>query len=374
MKPSITAEQTRLLRLRAQQLWIPDPAPAADPQDVVSAICGVQAQDASAAALSVRVRCPGVTAGGIESALARERTLVRTGCMRNTLHLLATEDVGWLLDLLGPIFIQKSRRRRAELGLDDEICERGTRVIRAVLAGRGPLTRAELVEALANRRIAVAGQAVYHLIRYAALKGVVCYGPNRDTAETFVLLDDWVDRRGTVSTEKSTAELARRYLKGYAPAMPEDFASWSGLTLTDSRRAWQDIEGELVEVDINGQPAWMLKSQSVWLAESPPTAPIVRLLPRFDTSLIGYRRRNWMVESRFEPRIYPGGGWLRETVLVNGAAVATWSTKAYASHTMVIVDPFEPLPQYVWPGLEAEVADIGRFLDVDTRLDVREPA
>lgn len=168
--------------------------------------------------------------------------------------------------------------------------------------------------------------------------------------------------------------LARRYLAGYAPATPKDFASWSGLTLTASRRAWQDIEDDLVEVEVNCQPAWMLESQSAWREEPAPTAPIVRLLPRFDTSLVGYRSHDWMVEPQYEERIYPGGGWLRETVLVDGAAVATWMTTAYANYTKIIVDPFEPLPDYVRPGLEAEVADIGRFLNVATKLDVRKPA
>lgn len=373
MPRSITIEQSRLLRLRAQHLWIPGSVPAAEAENIARAICGIQAQEASAAALSVRVRCPGITAGDIERAL-QERTLVRTGCMRNTLHLLAAEDVGWLLDLLGPIFIRKTRRRRAQLGLDDETSERGTQVIRAVLADRGSMTRAELVETLAGRGIELAGQAAYHLIRYAALKGVICYGPDRNAEETFVLLDEWINSSSGFTTQKAPAELARRYLAGYAPATPEDFASWSGLTLTASRRAWQNIQDDVVEIEMNGKPAWMLDSQSAWLGESWPTAPIVRLLPRFDTSLIGYRSRDWMVDSQYEKRIYPGGGWLRETVLVDGAAVATWTTETYTNYTKIVVDPFESLPEVVRPGLAAEVADIGRFLNVETRLEIREPA
>jgi len=42
-------------------------------------------------------------------------------------------------------------------------------------------------EALASAHIPYEGQAGIHLIRTAGLMGLVCYGPERDGSETFVL-------------------------------------------------------------------------------------------------------------------------------------------------------------------------------------------
>ena len=50
------------------------------------------------------------------------------------LHIVASEDLGWIVSLLGPLAVAAGRRRRLELGLDDDLCRRGTDAIRAVLA------------------------------------------------------------------------------------------------------------------------------------------------------------------------------------------------------------------------------------------------
>lgn len=45
-------------------------------------------------------------------------------------------------------------------------------MIQEVLAKRGPLTRAELARILADKGIPVEGQAIAHLVRYAALQDI----------------------------------------------------------------------------------------------------------------------------------------------------------------------------------------------------------
>src|SRR5581483_6827898 len=122
MTLTLSDNQTRFLRLRAQRLVAPSVNNVAR---VVKELCGIQAQDANAAALAVRVRSAGLVAADVERARVQERSIIRTWGQRGTLHLLATEDFGWLLSLLGPIFVAASQARRAELGLDEETCSRG---------------------------------------------------------------------------------------------------------------------------------------------------------------------------------------------------------------------------------------------------------
>lgn len=343
---------------------------------VVKSLCGIQAQEEPSAALAIRARTTGLVAADVEQARIEERSIVRTWGPRGTLHLLATEDLGWLLPLLGPVFIAGDQRRRAELGLDEDTCVRAIHLLRDILANQAPLTRAEIVEQLAIHGIHLEGQARPHLLSRAALEGVICFGPNHSTEPTYVLLNDWLshkDTRPPLPEDAAYVELARRYLHAYAPATPEDQAAWSGLSLSKTRAAWQSLTHELLEVDRAGTPAWMLKTQAAWLDELISSAPIVRLLPRYDTYLLGYQNRDLAVPREFAKRINAGGGIVHPTLLVDGSVVGTWKSQPQKNHLNVQIEPFGPLAPEIHVGLEVEIVDIGRFLGVDALLQVMPP-
>ncbi len=368
MTISLSHDQVRALHLRAQRLIPGSWGTAGGVADLVKELCGIQAQDPRAAPLALRVRSAGLVAADVERARVHERSIVRTWGQRCTLHLLAAEDLGWLLPLLGPIFIAASQRRRAELGLDDDTYSRAARVIRDVLASQGPLTRADLVEQLALHDIHVEGQARPYLLVRAALEGIICLGPDHGAEPTYVLLSDWADIGQP--REAALVELAHRYLSAYGPATPEDMAVWSGMPISRIRTAWREITDQLIEVEIDGSPAWMLKTRAVWLDEPPVPSLIVRLLPAFDIYLLGYQKRDLIVPGQYAKRINAGGGILHPTLLVDDRVVGTWKGQRKKDHMDVLVEPFERLAPEVYPALEAEVTDLARFLDMKTSLYV----
>ncbi len=355
------------LRLRAQRLH-PRPPAGTSVAQIVSEVCGLQSQEPKAAALSVWVRSSGLVAADIERARVEQRSVVRTWAMRGTLHLIASADLGWLLPLLAPGFIVGGRKRRAELGLDDDTCVRGIGILRSILAAQGPLTRAEIVAQLAHKGIKLIGQAVPHLIGLAALQGIICCGPDRGAKPTYVLLEDWLPCGVSLPREAARAELARRYLQAYAPATPQDMAAWSGLPISEARTAWQQIGDELIECESVIGPLWMHKTQAGWLDELSLRRPIVRLLPAFDTYLLGYRSRDLVVESQFARRINAGGGILHPTLLIDGRARAIWHSKQHGKQWGVIVEPFANLEGEIQPQLQVEVNDMGRFLGGQANL------
>jgi len=373
MAISLSDYRVRLLRLHSQRLTSEQQAKKSDVTSIVKELCGIQAQDTLAARLAVRVRSAGLLATDVEHARVQERTIIRTWMQRGTLHLVATEDLGWLLPLFGPVFIAANQRRRTELGLDEDSCARGIRITRNVLANQGPLTRAELVEQLAIQGLRLEGQARPHLLYRAALEGVICFGLDQGTEPTYVLLSDWVEQGQSLSQEAAYAELACRYLNAYGPTTPEDMATWSGLPMSKIRAAWPHIADQLMEVEVAGSPAWMLKTCAAWLDELPAPSPIVRLLPGFDIYLLGYRNRAFAVPPQYAKRINAGGGILHPTVLVDGRAVGTWKSKRKKNSLDVVVEPFEQFPSEIYEGLEAEVTDLGRFLEVQATLQVGIP-
>ncbi|GAA3385808.1 winged helix DNA-binding domain-containing protein [Cryptosporangium minutisporangium] len=340
-----------LSRLRAESQLL-GAERATDTAGVVARLGALQAQDLAATALAVRARTSGLTADQVD---LDGEGFVRTWLMRGTLHAVAADDAGWMLDLLGPVNRAKGARRRTQLGLDDELCERAVEVLPAVLAD-GPLGRAEVVSRLASHGVEISpdGQAAPHLLGYAASRGVLCLGPELGRGKaTYRLLE----ASSELSREEALAELARRYLRGHQPAGPADFAAWSGLSARDAKAAFASLDSEIVPLG----PFWTLGA-----AAEVPSPGSIRLVGHFDPYLLGYADKTAVVPSEYVARVRTGGGFVTPTVLVDGEAVAIWRQKGAA----LTVEPFEPLADDVRAAVEAEVTDIGRFLDTPVRLQM----
>lgn len=359
------------MRAAAQRLTRDTAATSRRPTAILRQVVGLQAQVLSAAALGIRVRSTGLRASDVNRALVDDRSIVRTWLMRGTLHLLAADDIRWLVQLLGPVFARAGATRHAQLGLDDDLKTRGIAALRRILADDGPLTRYELLDRLRPRGILLdpKTQAMIHLIALAAMQAVLCVGPDRDDGETtYVLLDDWVPPARTPTREAALAELARRYFAGYGPATVDDLGAWSGIAMAEARSAVTGAKGSLTDVTIQGQPGFVLKDRL--RQGTAPATPQARLLPAFDAYLLGYRRRDLAVAPAKQRRLQRGGGWLHPAVVVNGHAVAAWSLRKSGGRGRLQVEPFEGISPAIRAGIEAEVADIGRFLDRPVTLEI----
>lgn len=326
---------------------------------VVRRVFAIQAQDATAADLGIRVRGRDITAQAIGTAYEKERSIVRNWYMRGTLHTIPSDDAHWVSRLLSPRILAAAGRRYQQLGLGDDLRRRSTHLIRRALAAHGPLTRAELTERLTALGTPPDGQAPFHLIRHAALTGILCHGPQRAGEATYVLLDDWLPATGRFRWEgdDALAELARRYLAAHAPAASEDFAVWSGLPITWARRAWKMLAESGVVTEYG---ALTMLAGRVKELPDPSDTPDVRLLPAYDNYLIGYRTRELSVPAPHQARVWPGGGLIRPTVIADGLAIATWA-RGPGSRS-IQVDAFEPVPPRIEQGIDVEKEAVVGFL------------
>lgn len=365
----LTLEQVRRLRFRAQGL--DNDSPHADVAQVVRRLCGVQSQELPSSRLALRARSHGLTVADIRQAREEARSIALTWTLRGTMHLVVAEDLDWQLRVLGPLSICKTERRYKQLDLDEATRRKAADRMRDILSDQGPLTRAELADQLAKYGIPVAGQAIHHLVRYAALAGVICFGPERDGDLTYVLLDDWLGgvKQKSLTEEQIPGELARRYLQANGPATPHDLVSWAGIPVGQAKAGFEAIEADLVEVAIPSGSAWMLQDQMDHL-ESISEEPVVRLLPRYDTYLLGHQSRDFMVQDAFAKMIHPGGGLIRSAVVVGGMAVGVWSMKHNRNTATIIVESFERLDPAIMPQMDEEVQDIGWFLSLNMRLQI----
>lgn len=333
-------------RLTAQLL---SRSPARDPVAVAERLLAVQAQDLRGARLAVRVRTTGLTAADVDRALSEDRSLLIAWLNRGTLHLVRSEDYLWLHALTTPPLLAANARRLAQEGVEPDAAERGVATIEHGLGEEGPLTRAQLRERLDAAAVRTEGQALVHLLMLATLRGVAVRGPMVGREHAYVLTRDWLGPLGPVDREAALAELARRYLAGHGPADDRDLAKWAGLPLRDARAGLKAIGSELEDA---GDDVVRLAKQDPRDELPPP-----RLLGAFDPVLLGWTSREPIL-GRHEPRIV-SGGLFRPFALVGGRPAATWKMP----EGKVAIEPFDRLPAKVAAALEADAADVSRFLE-----------
>lgn len=373
----LTTSELLSRRARANLLHRPvhEPGPGGV-TEVVRRTAGLQAQSWPGAVLAVRARSTATRAADVVRAREDDRSVLRGWFMRGTLQLVATEDAGWLTDLLAPGILAGSERRMRELELTSGDRERAVEVLVAELTAHGPRNRAEIAEALLRAELVPdpPGQTVYALIRYAGLRRVLCYGPDRGAAPTWVLARDWLpagalDLDPDRSPAEQAAELARRYLTAYGPASVKDFVTWSGLPAATARRGFADLGDAVREVELppTEEPAFPGDAR----VHAPPDGPLaeladatageepagVRLVGEFDPYLLGYRNRDLVVDPPNRRRIHPGGGMISPAVLRDGRAIGTWRPGA-RDRAIELFDEISDEPR---AELDAELADLDRF-------------
>jgi Winged helix DNA-binding domain len=322
--------------------------PARSPEEVARRLLAVQAQDPRGARLTVRARSAGLSAADVDAALAR-RSLVVCWLNRGTLHLVRAEDYWWLHPLTAPQMGTGNARRLAQEGVPPDDAERGVAVVRAALAADGPLTRAQLRQRIAAAGVRTEGQALVHTLELASIRGLIVRGPVTGREQAFVLASDWLGAPPPpLEREAGLGELARRYLAGHAPAADRDLARWAGIGLRDARLglaacgAVQRPDG-LADPPGRPQPAR-------------PGLPPPRLLGAFDPLLLGWASRDPVVGPHRQ--IVTVNGLFRPFALAGGRAVATWTF----ADGEVKLDPFGVLNAETVAALDAEAADVTRFL------------
>ena len=125
----------------------------------------------------------------------------------------------------------------------------------------------------------------------AELDGIVCNGARRGKQFTYALLDERVPDAKPMARDEALVELATRYFTTRGPATAHDFAWWSGLTVTDAKRALADIGDGLQHETIDGTTYWFAGA----LPSKPPRST-AWLLPNFDEYFIAFADRGAMLE------------------------------------------------------------------------------
>ncbi|MFI7602108.1 winged helix DNA-binding domain-containing protein [Actinoplanes sp. NPDC049681] len=333
--------------------------------EIVEWFGAMQAQDMASGLWSLGVRLPGSVVGDVEAALER-REAIRTWPMRGTVHLVPPADAHWMLELMGVRALAGAAKRRETIGLSEKTADRGVEVLAGALAGGKRLTRAECLAALAAGGVELGGQMGYHLLWYASQRGVTCIAPHVGKEQTFVLLDEWVPNPNRPSREEALGLMALRYFRSHGPATKQDFARWTGLTMTDTKAAVGATGDALTTVRVDGTE--MLADPAA-LDPAPATRDDWAALPGFDEYMLGYKDRAMMVDKEHLDAIVPGGnGVFQSTLVASGRAVATWKRTLGKSAVTVDVFPLTSMKPAARKRAQAALEPFAAFVGLPLKV------
>lgn len=363
LPPAFTRDRRRLtaLRMAAQRIGASE---FTTPGEAVRWMLAMQGQDFAGVRWSVGLRHLDATEARVAAALDAGE-IVRSWPMRGTLHLVAAEDLGWMLRLTAPRMAVSAARRRAALGITEAEMERARLAAIEALIGRRVLTREALLATIDAAGVSTDGQRGYHLLWYLAQTGTVVLGPTEGRQQTFALLDDWVPRPRRLERDEALGELALRYFRSHGPATAHDLARWSGLTLGDVRRGLAICGTQLTTLDLGGS-TYHVAPETLALAAPPGRT---YLLPGFDEYVLGYRDRTAAVAPEHSETIVPrGNGVFKPTIVVDGEVVGTWGRRVKAGEIVIEPALFDRRSGRDRAGLEEAIRPYGAFIGRPARI------
>lgn len=350
----MTLDEIILLRLYNQQI---SHNPSKSPEEVVSWMGAIQAQDYAGAKWSLGLRLPNSREADIEEATAR-RAIVRTWPMRGTLHFVAADDVRWMLKLLTPRIIAGSAGRNRQLELDEKIFNKSRDLLIRAMEGGKQLMRSEVYTILENADITTAGQRGIHIINHLAQKQVLCHGVHNEKQPTYALLDEWIPASKNLEGKEALAELALRYFKSHGPATLNDFVWWSGLKISDAKEGLNAVLPRLERIEFDGKTYWCE-------ALHPEINAIqsIFLLPGFDEYMLGYTDRTLILEAQHAGKIVPGNnGMFMPTIVVDGKVKGLWKRVPKKEKISIEILPFEKFIKAKIKLITTEAKKYGKYL------------
>jgi hypothetical protein len=325
--------------------------------EAIEHLVGMQAQAPNLPYVGLWARLKGFRHEEL-SELLQTRRAVRTSLMRNTIHLVTTEDARKLKPIFQPLH-ERGFFRGSPWGRDLKTMNTAALLEAGheIMAER-PRTIAELARLLAPRFPNHDAQSLAYGVRY--LLPMVFTTPRgiwqAGGPVALTTVDAWLGP--AVGPAIAPDELVLRYLGAFGPASVADMRAWSGLTM---RPAFEKLRpGLTIFRDEHGIELFDLPRSPRPAADTPVPA---RFLPDYDNILLAHSDRTRIMAPGQHLGLFSSNGIMKGSVLVDGFVRAGWKPVKDRAGTALVITPFdEPIRRQDRAPVTAEGLQLLAFL------------
>jgi hypothetical protein len=199
----------------------------------------------------------------------------------------------------------------------------------------------------------------------AEIDGIICSGAISGKKQTYALLAERVPEKQTFTKDEALTLLAKKYFTSHGPATLADFVWWSGLPVTDARKALEMNKATLISETIGADTYWLSDSINI-----PTTSPdSVYLLPAFDEYLISYKNRSAAITIDHHTKAISNNGIFRPVIVVNGQISGLWKRTIKKDTVLIELDHFRPHNPTEKQLIEKAAELFGRFTGKQMNLN-----
>lgn len=309
------------------------------PAEIVSWLVAMQAQEYTMSKWAIGLRLPGSTDQIVEEAFT-DGSILRTHLMRPTWHFVTPNDIRWLLRLTAPrveAFNAFTYRRQE---LDSKIFKRSNDIIAKTLEGGKQLTRTELQTELKKKKIIADGIRLSALMMKAELEGIICSGARRGKQFTYALLEERVAPTKSITKKEALHEFAVRYFTSRGPATVKDFATWSGLSVTEAKEGVAMLSSKFIKEKINDKeyifiPAALNTNHKIQTSF---------FMPDYDEYGMGYKDRSAIFNTKVDLSKFKNDNPIfNRMIIIDGKIEGTWKRVIKNNTVNIEAVPFTPL-------------------------------
>lgn len=342
-------------RLRNQQLLDPQFERA---EEVVGWMGMVQAQDYRLFRWAVGMRMRAPEAEAVSNSFSSGR-IVRLHLLRCTVQAVTAGDYPWLLDLCRERNLStiQSWPSYNKTDFSEQYCQEATEALRGILASKRSLTKRQIGEEMAKLALPCDTAHLNQVLLRGEVEGLLVSGDMQGDEATWALAEmklGGVNGQGSqcrrLSTDEALSLLARKYFQSHSPASFEDFCWWTGMPVTQNRKAVQLIASELEEVEVEKMGMFVYKHQPEESGKAGnmmaghrlggATGKSVMLLPPYDEYLIGYKSCWVALEKKHEAKAHNSFGIFHPVALYKGKVVGNWKMSTAGKTKSIDTDIF----------------------------------
>jgi len=327
----------------------------------IERLAALQAQWAPSPYIALWSRLAGFRRELLWKAIGNDHTVVRARLMRGTLHLVSAGD--FYAYAVATQDLQRGAWNRLQIGrgVDPRAVTR-----HAIAYARTPRSKDEVLAHLTERVGTFEGPYNWLIWRFVSAHADLVSAPPGGhwgyggTDAPYVAARHWIAGGSRPAEDVALEILVRRCINAFGPVSLADIAKFGGQVPARIRPTLERLAPSLRRfTDEQKRVLYDLPRAPRPPADTP--AP-VRLLPRYDETLIAYQYRDRIIAAKHRPAIYSKNGIIEATMLVDGTVAGTWALERVTTDAVLRLRPFGKLGARERADATAEGERLARFL------------